>query len=108
MCINKTILPDKGICRITFTLKDTLVDHPKEAAIVGDFNNWDPQGVRMNKSPQGYFEQTVELPAGRDYQFRYLVNRVNWENDWQADAYAPTPFCDSYNMVISCELPEET
>jgi hypothetical protein len=34
----------------------------------------------------------IELPAGRTYQYRYLVDGDRWENDWQADAYAPNDY----------------
>jgi len=103
MSIQKAIIPEKGVCKITFTLTDTLVDHPKEVALVGDFNNWDPSKNSMKKSQRGWFEDTIELPLGKDYQFRYLVDKKNWENDWQADAYASTPFNGAYNMVVICD-----
>ena len=94
----------KGVCKITFTLKDTLVDHPKEVALVGDFNGWDPKKNILKKSKSGWFEETIELPLGKDYQFRYLIDRNKWENDWQADAFVATPFGESYNMVVKCRV----
>ena len=104
MSIHKTMLPDKGVCKVTFTLTDTLVDCPKEAALLGDFNNWESGTGKMQKSAKGYFEKTIELPLGRDYQFRYFVNNSKWENDWQADAYGSIPFSDEENMVIKCDF----
>ena len=105
MSIRKEIIPEEGICKITFTLTKTLVDHPKEVALVGDFNDWDPQKNFMKKSQKGWFEDTIELPLGKDYQFRYLIDKCNWENDWQADAFAPTPYSETHNMVVICNLP---
>jgi len=106
MSIIKKIIIKKGVCRLKFVVTDTLVDHPKEAAVVGDFNNWDPRRGKMQKSKTGYFEKTIELPLGRDYQFRYLINKCHWENDWQADAYIPTPYGEDDNMILSCTLPQ--
>jgi len=105
MCIQKEIMTEKGVCRITFSLTDTLVDHPREVALLGDFNNWDPGKGRMQKSENGFFEKTIELPLGRDYQFRYLIDNCHWENDWQADAYAPTIYSDESNMILACIAP---
>ena len=105
MCIKKEILSEKGVCRIKFTLSDTLVDHPKEVALLGDFNNWNPDKDLMKKSENGFFEKTIELPLGRDYQFRYLVDNYHWENDWQADAYVSTAYGEEDNMILTCVVP---
>jgi len=98
-------MPEKGICRIIFRLTDTLVDHPKEVALLGDFNNWNPRKDRMQKSKDGFFEKTIELPLGKDYQFRYLIDNYHWENDWQADAYVPVPYSEESNMLLKCSAP---
>ena len=100
MSILKKIIKAHRVCRITFTLKDTLVDRPKEVALVGDFNNWDPKKNPMKKSLLGWFESTIELPLGKHYQFRYLIDKCNWENDWQSDALAPSPYDEVFNMVV--------
>ena len=44
------------------------------------------------KSSKSDYQAVVELSAGRQYQFRYLIDGAAWVNDWQADAYLPTPF----------------
>jgi 1,4-alpha-glucan branching enzyme len=107
MSIRKVYMPEKGICRIIFRLTDTLVDHPKEVALLGDFNNWNPNKDKMQKSENGFFEKAIELPLGRDYQCRYLIDNRYWENDWQADAYIPTPVGEENNMVLSCIVPPD-
>ena len=43
MSIKKTFFPEKGVCRVIFSLPDSLVDHVKKVAIVGDFNDWHPE-----------------------------------------------------------------
>jgi hypothetical protein len=43
----------------------------------------------------------LNLEKGREYQFRYLLDNKNWENDPSADGFAPTPFGDSENSIIT-------
>jgi 1,4-alpha-glucan branching enzyme len=62
------------------------------AAVAGDFNDWSTTSHMMQRSPDGSMALVVELPAGRTYQYRYLVDGHRWENDWQADAYAPNNY----------------
>ena len=50
---------------------------------------------------KGAFTATLNLEKGREYQFRYLLDKKNWENDASADRFVPTPFGDSENSVIS-------
>ena len=104
MSIKKTFFPEKGVCRVIFSLPNSLVDHVKKVAIVGDFNDWHPERHPMKKTGNGKFTFTLELPLGKDYQFRYLIDSYRWESDKDADALAPTPYEDVYNSVIKCTL----
>ncbi len=105
MSIQKQFLPEKGVCRVIFTLPESVVDHANKVAVVGDFNNWQTEKNLMKKNKTGRFTCTLELPIGRDYQFRYLIDKYNWESEWDADALAPTPYEETYNSVIHCTLP---
>jgi 1,4-alpha-glucan branching enzyme len=69
--------------------------------VVGDFNNWNYQANPMKKLKNGTFSLTLDLDQGKEYQFRYLIDMENWENDWNADRYAPSPYSDSENSVVS-------
>jgi 1,4-alpha-glucan branching enzyme len=60
-------------------------------AVVGDFNNWDPEQHLMSRSNAGY-SVTIPIPVGRRYHFRYLLDRTEWQNDWQADDYVPNRY----------------
>jgi hypothetical protein len=42
----------------------------------------------------------LELEPGREYQFRYLLDKKIWENESDADKSVPTPYGDSENSVI--------
>ena len=54
----------------------------------------------MKKLKNGDFTQTVNLPAEAEYQFRYLLDDESWENDWEADAYSPSPVSFDDNSVV--------
>ncbi|HWE54074.1 MAG TPA: isoamylase early set domain-containing protein [Acidimicrobiales bacterium] len=79
----------KGTTKITFSLpKDIQAD---EAAVCGDFNDWDPDAHPMKKLKDGRFTATVNLSEGK-YRYRFLLDGARWENDWEAEAYASNPF----------------
>jgi 1,4-alpha-glucan branching enzyme len=62
--------------------------------LVGDFNGWNRYSHPMIRSrgDDGVWQVTIELDQGKTYQFRYLINGRDWQNDWNADHYAPNPF----------------
>jgi 1,4-alpha-glucan branching enzyme len=74
-------------CRVTFKLPaDVDAD---TAVLCGDFNEWDEEANVMKQLKDGSFSATVSVPAGKTYRFRYLLDGERWENDWEADSYAP-------------------
>jgi len=84
-----------GICKVTFRLPKEAAPDAREVAIVGDFNEWDQGRAFMTQLQNGDFKAVLEIPAGREYRFRYLIDGTRWENDWQADKYVPNDFgCD--------------
>ncbi|MCB0587854.1 MAG: isoamylase early set domain-containing protein [Phaeodactylibacter sp.] len=99
--IKKQFLKSKPVCKATFTLPVEAAPEAKSVALVGDFNNWNAEeAVSMKKQKNGVFKAVVELEAGKEYQFRYLIDGQAWENDWEADAYVSTPYGVD-NSVIS-------
>ena len=99
--IKKQFLKSNSVCKATFTLPVEAAPAAKSVKIVGDFNNWKvEEAVQMKKQKDGVFKAVVELEVGKEYQFRYLIDGQKWENDWQADKYAPTPFGVD-NSVVS-------
>ena len=70
--------------------------------LVGDFNGWDPAASSMRRLKNGTFTIDINLPCGREYQYRFLLDGVTWENDWEADKYTPSPVggCDNSVVVI--------
>src|SRR5664280_400016 len=58
-------------------------------SVCGDFNDWSPTSHRLTRTDNGSFQATLELPAGRRWRFRYLLDGQRGENDWAADDYLP-------------------
>ncbi|MBC7777138.1 MAG: isoamylase early set domain-containing protein [Phycisphaerae bacterium] len=85
--------------KVTFVLPKEAVENAETVAVLGDFNNWQ-NGVVLEKQKDGSFKTAVELEKGRSYEYRFLINGEKWENDWAAQAYAPTPF-GNYNSVVT-------
>lgn len=100
--LKKQYLKNKPTCKVTFSLPKEAVNGAKEVRILGEFNNWTwEQGVPM-KANKAEYKASVELSAGRQYQFRYLVDGSTWVNDWAADAYLATPY-GVENSVVALE-----
>lgn len=99
--IKKQFLKSKPVCKATFTLPAEVAPEAQEVAVLGDFNDWNPaEAITMKKQKNGVFKAVVELETGKEYQFRYLINGEQWENDNEADAYVPSGF-GADNSVVS-------
>jgi 1,4-alpha-glucan branching enzyme len=100
MAFKKQYLKSKTICKVTFTLSKTQAQAADSVRLVGDFNEWDQSSSPMKKLKDGSFTTTVNLAKDAQYQFRYLLDDKAWENDWEADAYIPSPVSFSDNSVV--------
>jgi len=100
MSIRKQYLKSKPVCKATFRIPEEMGSSAESAHIVGDFNNWTFFSTPMEKLKSGAFKTTLELEPGREYQFRYLLDKEIWENESDADKSVPTPYGDSENSVI--------
>ena len=99
MSIKKRFLKSKPVCKVTFSLTREAAQDAETVHLVGEFNDWDTSAP-MRKLKGGAFTVTLDLEAGRAYQFRYLVDGTNWENDEQADRYVPSPYPGTENSVV--------
>jgi len=96
--ITKEPYPDGKQMRVTFELPSSI--WAERVNLVGDFNDWDTAANEMRQSrTDGAWRITLTLPAGREYQFRYLVNGRDWHNDWHADRYAPNLYGTDNSVV---------
>ena len=68
--------------KIMFTLPATNIIGADECVLLGEFNNWNmEQAVYLQKQADGSMTAELELQAGRDYQYRYLLSNGRWVND---------------------------
>jgi len=93
-------------CKVTFTLPKEATMGASDVKLVGEFNKWNINNAIKMKKVKSNFEAVVDLPVGRDYQFRYLINDTIWENDWNADNYVATPFGVDNSVVYVRESKE--
>ncbi|AWL12232.1 hypothetical protein HMF8227_01759 [Saliniradius amylolyticus] len=100
MSVKKQYLKTKPVCKVTFRLKKDEAGQARQVRLLGDFNQWDYQSSPMKRLKSGDFTTTLELPKDKEYQFRYLLDDSQWENDWHADAYRPSPVSYDDNSVI--------
>ncbi|MCQ2612351.1 MAG: isoamylase early set domain-containing protein [Treponemataceae bacterium] len=100
MALKKTYTKDKKNCNVTFELNAEAAKGAEQVWLAGDFNSWSSVDTPMKKGKDGSFTVKVKLEAGREYQFRYLLDGKRWENDWEADKYVAAPFSYTDNSVV--------
>jgi CheY-like chemotaxis protein len=98
--VGEKFLETKKVRRITFRLPKVAVTDSKSVCIVGDFNNWNTHASPMKKLKDGDYRIELDLELGREYQFRYLIDELKWENDWSADKYVRSVYGDCDNSVV--------
>ena len=103
MALKKSYSKDKKTCNVTFTVTADAAQGAQTITIAGDFNSWSSTETPLKKSAKdGSFSVKIALEAGKEYQFRYLLDGSRWENDWAADKYIPAPFSHTDNSVVIC------
>jgi len=102
MALKKAFSADGKKCKVVFTVKKEAAQGAKSISIAGDFNSWSSTETPLKKAKDGSFSVELELDAGKEYQFRYLLDGSRWDNDWEADKYIPAPFSSTDNSVVVC------
>ena len=85
--ITKKYLKSKPVCKVTFEVKPEQANGAKQIALAGEFNGWSADATPLKKSKEGVYKVTLDLEPGKAYEFKYVLNDENWENDWAADSY---------------------
>ena len=98
--MKKTFSKTKNTCKVTFSLPHEAVRDAQSVCVAGEFNDWNIHANSLKRRKDGSFSLTIELERGREYQFRYLIDDMYWENDWAADKYVPSAFGDCDNSVV--------
>jgi 1,4-alpha-glucan branching enzyme len=72
--------------KVTFVIPH----NPDQArvSVVGDFNDWDPNALKLVKRSNGTRSASTELANGDSYRFRYYTADGEWFNDGDADDYS--------------------
>jgi 1,4-alpha-glucan branching enzyme len=100
MSVSKQYLKTRPVSKVTFRVPRDQAGEARTAALVGDFNGWDPKATRMRKLKSGEFKVTLDLEVGREYQYRYLLDDAEWTNDESADRYVPAGIAGAENSVV--------
>lgn len=104
MSVEKHFCNKTNKCKVVFHLP-TKATNGTKVKVVGDFNNWDAKnGIPMEVKNDEFIAE-AELPIDQTYQYRYLIDDRDWENDWDADAYFPTEFGVD-NSVVDTHVEE--
>lgn len=90
-----------GFIRVVFELPAYL--WADRVSVAGDFNGWDGQQTPMHQDRHGVWRAEVELPVGKRFEFRYLVNN-HWLTDWHSDGVTANPY-GTQNSIVDTTLP---
>lgn len=100
MSLTKQFLKSKPVCKVTFALPADALAGAESVAVLGEFNGWNAEAAPLKKGKDGVYKTTVELEAGKEYQFRYLLDGTRWENDSEADKFVASPVSYDENSVV--------
>ncbi len=87
-----------GMVRVTFRLSQHIwADH---IALAGEFNDWSTHSHLLEQTRDDEdWHISIDLPAGRTYRFRYIVDDKTWINDDHADDYEINPYGELDSVV---------
>lgn len=102
--LNKKLIIKSKSYKIKFDIRKEDSANISSLIVLGDFNEWSyDSAFVLKKNKSGAFTGTFEVPAGRSYHFRYLVNGSDWYNDNSADRFEPSPLHPHIeNSVVDC------
>jgi 1,4-alpha-glucan branching enzyme len=92
---------DKTRCRVAFWFPAQAAPDATSVAVAGSFNDWKPDQHFLKRTKTGDFSLELELPAGQEYPFRFVIDGVRWENAWNADKYVWCDHAQCENSVIA-------
>ena len=98
--LKKEFLKTKPTAKVTFTLPIEAIEGAKEVRVLGEFNNWDWAAAPVMKTGKTNYTATINLAAGKTYEFRYKGDNGIWANDWAADNYVPAPYNVDNSVVV--------
>ena len=91
---------DKSTCQVTFSLPREAAPEASSVAVAGSFNNWDLSSHPMTRLENGDYAIVIELEAGKEHEFRFVIDDTQWENAWNADKYVWSEQGNCENSVV--------
>lgn len=83
-----------GVSQVQFVL---VMPSARSVALVGDFNDWNPTGLELQRAPSdGVWSITLPLAPGR-YRYCFVIDGARW----QADPNAPRAVEDDFGRPNS-------
>jgi hypothetical protein len=76
----------------------------KRVAVVGDFNDWDPDSTMLQRTANGEWTVTVPLPAGR-YTYNFLIDGEQWMSDPNMPAEPGDEFLGVSSSIVTVGEP---
>lgn len=96
--IRKIRSPFVDHIRVIFELPAYI--RARQVNVVGDFNQWSRTATPLRQERDGVWRAVVDLPNGRRYEFRYLVDG-QWMSDLHADALTINAYGSQNSLVIT-------
>jgi 1,4-alpha-glucan branching enzyme len=100
MSLKKKHFKTKPFCKVIFSLPKELAAFANAVHLVGDFNDWNRSITPMKRGKDKSFAATLYLRPDCEYEFRYLLDGITWENDPQADKYVTNPYGSENSVVV--------
>ncbi|HMI07022.1 MAG TPA: isoamylase early set domain-containing protein [Flavobacterium sp.] len=97
MAIKKQFIKTKPVCKVTFSIE---AKEASTAAVIGDFNNWDPKAGELSKLKSGTFKATFDLGIGASHEFKYVIDGA-FINEPEADAFKWNDYAGAENSVLA-------
>jgi len=96
MAIKKQVIKTKPVVKVTFTVN---AKEANQAAVVGDFNNWNVKEGELAKLKNGTFKGVFDINKDASYEFRYVIDGA-FVNEEEADSYKWNEFAGAENSVL--------
>ncbi|PWI34074.1 1,4-alpha-glucan branching protein [Vibrio albus] len=97
--IKKRFFKTKNEVEVTF---EWPLGSEETVSLAGDFNKWQAEPMKLNKRTK-VFSYKTRLPKDDSFQFRYLINESEWENDPVADEYIRNEFGSDNSLLHTKE-----
>ena len=94
--------------KIIFTLPAANIIGAEECVLLGEFNNWNlEEGIYLTKQSDGSMTAEVELAAGKEYQYRYLLSNGRWVNDNEEKVMSEMTGYPVENCIVRVPMVEQ-